>query len=176
MSLEFPVDRAGFDEPTGSFDTGAVGWSGWKELLVPSGSFLVRTVSIWSGWTDLSETEYIRRPLVVRNDGDGVPGPCAELKSAGLPYKVLWPVRAGVRTFNVWCKHSGHTPRPRLRVAANPELGVMSDVTADAQDTADWHQLSVSVATTDVGVLEVYLELRSVDPLAWVRWDNIEVS
>jgi len=176
MSLEFPVDRARFAEPTGSFYTGAVGWSGWTEPRIPTGLFLVRTVSIWSGWTDLSETEYIRRPLIIRNDEDGVPGPCAELRSAGLPYKVLWPVRAGVRIFNVWCRHSGHAPRPRIRVAANHELGVMSDVTVDAQDSVDWHQLSVSVAPTDTGVLEVYLELRSTDPTAWVRWDNVEVS
>jgi CubicO group peptidase (beta-lactamase class C family) len=156
MPLDYPVTRSSFAEPKGS-----VG---------------LRTVSMWCGWTGFSEVDYIRRPLLFRVDSDGLPGPCVELRSAGLPYRLLWPVRAGTRTFNVWCKHSGHTPRPRVRVAANPQLGVISDVTADAQDTGDWHQLSVSVAPTDIGVLEVYLELLSPDPTAWVRWDNIEVS
>jgi hypothetical protein len=175
MSLEYPVDRSGFAEPASAFTTGAVSWSGW-EVPRLMGSFGVPAVGIWSGWTDVSDIDYIRRPLLVRIDGDGMPGPCVELRSAGLPYRLLWPVKAGPRTFSVWCKHSGHTPRPRVRVAANPELGVMSDVTADAQDTADWHRLSVSVAPVDTGVLEVYLELRSTYPTAWVRWDNVEVS
>jgi hypothetical protein len=115
-------------------------------------------------------------PFVVpyfRVDSDGVPGPALEIRHVGA-FRILWPVRAGPRSFSVWCRHSGHTPRPRVRIAADPALGVNSDVTAEALDTPDWHRIQISVTPTADGVLEVYLEVRAVH--SWARWDNVEVS
>ena len=108
-----------------------------------------------------------------RVDSDGVPGPALELRHVGA-FRILWPVQPGARSFAVWCRHSGHTPRPRVRIAADPELGVSADIVAEALDTLDWHRIQLSVTTTATGVLEVYLELHA--PHSWVRWDNVEVS
>jgi hypothetical protein len=61
-----------------------------------------------------------------------------------------------------------------VRIAADPALGVNSDVTAEALDTLNWHRIQISVTPTADGVLEVYLEVRAVH--SWARWDNVEVS
>jgi hypothetical protein len=115
-------------------------------------------------------------PFVVpyfKVDDDGIPGPALEIRHVGA-FRILWPVQPGARSLAVWCRHSGHTPRPRVRIAADPTLGVNTDVSAEALDTSDWHRIVLYVTATATGVLEVYLELRA--PNSWVRWDNIEVS
>jgi hypothetical protein len=108
-----------------------------------------------------------------KQDADGLSAPSLEMRHIGA-FRICWPVNVGSREFTIWCRHSGHTPRPRVRIAANPELGVNSDVYAEAQDTLDWHLIRISVTTTAAGVLEVYLELRALG--AWVRWDSADVS
>jgi hypothetical protein len=108
-----------------------------------------------------------------RADDDGVPGPALEIRHVGA-FRILWPVKAGQRSFSVWCRHSGRTPLPRVRVAAEPALGVEQEIVAEASDTDDWHRIELSVEPTDDGVLEVYLEVRA--PASWARWDRVEVS
>jgi hypothetical protein len=109
-----------------------------------------------------------------RVDDDGVTPPCLEMGPGVL--RLLWPVTAGTRTLSIWCKHSGHTPRPRVRVLPNPGIGITNEVTVDAEAVSDWHQLQLSLAPVADGVLEVWLEVRAWDGAAWARWDKVEVS
>ena len=112
-----------------------------------------------------------------RRDDDGAPAPpCLELRQQGA-FRILWPVNPGARVFSVWCKHSGVTPVPRVRVAANPHLGINADIIVDAQNVPAWHKITVTVAgVTTQGVLEVFLEQTTSAPGAWSRWDNVEVT
>jgi hypothetical protein len=105
---------------------------------------------------------------------DGVTPPCLEMGPGVL--RLLWPVTAGTRALSIWCKHSGHTPRPRVRVLPNPDIGITTEVTVEAEAVPDWHQLQVSVAPVADGVLEVWLEVRAWEGAAWARWDKVEVS
>jgi len=115
------------------------------------------------------------RSIVRRVDGDGLTPPCMEMRGYGI-FTFLWPVSAGTRILSVWCKHSEHTPRPRVRVLPNPDIGVTTEVSVESSPTSDWHQLQLSVTPTGDGVLEVWLEVLAWDGAAWARWDRVEVS
>lgn len=116
------------------------------------------------------------RSLLYRDTSDGVGEPPCLLMVLPGTYEFLWPVDSGLRTLSVWCKHSGHAPRPRVVIKRNPEIGVMADIVTEASNILDWHQISVSVNPTALGVLEVHLEMLANDPNAWIRWDKIETT
>ena len=112
-----------------------------------------------------------------KQDEDGASAPpCLELRQQGA-FRILWPVDPGTREFSVWCKHSGVTPVPRVRVAASPDLGISSDIIVEAQNVLAWHKIVVTVAGVATrGVLEVFLEQTTSAPGAWSRWDNVGVK
>jgi hypothetical protein len=86
------------------------------------------------------------------------------------------PVDAGSRTIKVWCKHSGHTPRPRIVVKANLDIGVQTDVTVEATASTAWQELSVSVTVAAKGALEVWREVRAVEQSVFAKWDDYSVT
>lgn len=112
-----------------------------------------------------------------RVEHDGASDPPSLQMSYGR-WPIDWPVDPGLRTFQIQCKHSGLVPVPRVVIQANPDLGVFSDVVAEAQNITDWHTISVSVYVLKRGVLKVWLEHRdpSINSHKWVRWDDIVVS
>jgi hypothetical protein len=134
-------------------------WSSIHHAADPAA--LLGLITMWTG-------------LHRRVDDDGVTPPCLEMGPGVL--RLLWPVAAGTRTFSIWCKHSGHTPRPRVRVLPNPDIGITTEASVQAAAVSDWHHLQLSVAPVADGVLEVWLEVRALDGAAWARWDKVEVS
>jgi len=117
----------------------------------------------------------VARLSKVEDDGAQNP-PCLEMRFGS--WRVPCPVEAGARTISISVRHNLLNPPPRLRVAANPDLGVAQDVIAEAQNRDDWHQIQVTVTVSRRGVLEVYLE--NLDPMItehrWARWDDLQVT
>lgn len=85
------------------------------------------------------------------------------------------PVNQGTYSIQVLCRHSGHTPYPFLRVYANSDVGLGSDLIAVAGAGSGWQVLSVSYGYTASGVVAVDFVVQSLHPLAWAEFDNLEV-
>ena len=115
-----------------------------------------------------------------RDDSDGIPAaPCLRQLRRGVlrpPVAPSWPVDPGTRTLRIWCKHSGHTPLPRVIVRPNPAIGVSAQAEAVATASTDWQELVVAVAPTIKGALEIHLEVRAVEMSAFAKWDNVSAS
>jgi hypothetical protein len=112
-----------------------------------------------------------------RDDTDGKgASPCFKQERYGVTRGILWPVTPGVRTFKIWCKHSGHSPYPRIVLKADPLVGLREDAVVVASSSTAWQELSVALTVVQQGVLEVVREVQSKDQTAWARWDDIAVT
>lgn len=113
--------------------------------------------------------------VAVRDDADGAVSPPCEFQwRRGLLRTILWRVAPGSRTFKIWCRHSGHAPRPRVVVKADPRIGVMADVVVEATASLAWQEITVGPLTIAVaGVLEVWREVRAVEQGAYAKWDDV---
>ena len=153
-------------------DLGAVGYivPTGPEILTPRGSI---------GFTGAEPPSFMS-DWFERDDSDGFPAaPCMKQLRRGIlrpPVAPTWPVDPGTRTLRIWCKHSGHTPLPRVIVRPNPAIGVAAQAEAVATASTDWQELVVSVAPTIKGALEIHLEVRAVEMSAWAKWDNVSAS
>jgi len=122
---------------------------------------------------DLEELVFARR-----YDVEGNPAlPSQRQERFSTLKDIYWPVKAGSRTLKIRVKHSGHTPVPLVRVKANPEVGILADVTATPSSSTNWQELTIGPLTiTATGVLWVWRELRSRDQQAYALWDHVEVT
>ena len=116
---------------------------------------------------------------------DGNPAPSFKVARPGVGLKILWPVKAGSRTFSIdvkyYRKDNGIVAlTPRVRVRANRACGVNTDVTVSAASghegayaaLATWQTVSVPVTVVSDGVLEVWLENVDEGMSVRVLWDN----
>lgn len=152
-------------------DLGAVGF------IVPAGPEISTPRGGW-GFSGAAEVSFMS-DWFERDDSDGMPAaPCMIQWRRGIlrpPVVEQWPVDAGTRTLRIWCKHSGHTPLPRVIVRPNSEIGVAQAET-EATASTDWQELAVTVNPTAKGALEIWLEVRAVEMSAYAKWDNVSAS
>ena len=88
---------------------------------------------------------------------------------------ILWPVAADQATLRIWCQHSQNCT-PQVVVRANAALGVPETV-VETSATDEWEMLTVTVATTRAGVLEVVRRIPgSGGAEYWARWDDLSVE
>ena len=68
-------------------------------------------------------------------------------------------------------------PFPRLTIKANPEVGLLQDLTADATagDGVTWRTLSIAFTATANGVIKVIREKRYMGMDDSVFWDNLRM-
>lgn len=113
--------------------------------------------------------------LTARLDGSvGNPAPsllCLAVR--GFPFRLA--VKAGARTVSVdVLQPQASAIRPRLRVRANPAIGLTSDLEAVAGPATGWQTVSASFTATANGGVRV--ELVNTDA-AWPCWfDNVRVT
>ena len=135
---------------------------------------------------------YTARALLLSSDSSPTPlsseidqtfgnaAPSLHQRRAGLLRGIFWPVAAGSRQLAVDC-YFIHGPvdtrRPRIHVFPNSALGVQATVvTTVSNNERTWITTNVSVTVAGAGVLEVGLELQSLDHQAECWWDNITPS
>lgn len=88
---------------------------------------------------------------------------------------IPWPVAAGVGvTLGVYVKQAVNvSPRPRIVLRANADLGVAAAESVAASSTG-WVQVSVTFTPTAAGVVEIVLENRYMSQFAQAPcyWDD----
>jgi len=75
-------------------------------------------------------------------------------------YRFRWTVAAGSRSISIDCKQAVNlSPRPRVTVLANPEIGVNADVQGSAASGTGWVTIGpIAVTPSSAGALWVILE------------------
>jgi len=106
-------------------------------------------------------------------DGTVTP-PSLRLDAAGV-FRFRWSVINGNRSIQVFVKQPLNlSPRPLLRVKANPAIGVMSDGTSVAASGTDWVSTgTVAISPTSNGAVWVHLENRVDGQTSPCFWDRI---
>lgn len=89
------------------------------------------------------------KPMVVRNNTEGTPGPpCLELQGPTM-FHFRWSLHSGQNVLTIQCKQVVNAnPRPSVIVKANPSCGVNSDVIASAPAGTGWVTVTVTVNAT----------------------------
>lgn len=117
--------------------------------------------------------------ISLREDADGNPTPPSERQRRGVLRGILWPVAVGTRRFQIDVRSNideGAGKRPRIRVVANLEVGVVSDIVVSAGAGTGWQTLdSGDVVISANGVLEVWRELPGSSVGNYALWDNIVI-
>lgn len=108
---------------------------------------------------------------------EGNPTLCLRIDTVAV-YKLYWPVASGSRTFRVDVKQAlNFSPRPRVTIKANSDIGVVADVTGSAGSSATWVTIGpLAAAPSSNGVLEVWLENLYEGGDDPIYWDNIIVT
>lgn len=104
-----------------------------------------------------------------------VGNPAPSFRNQGGAWSVRLAVKSGARTVSVDVRQPQVSAiRPRLRVRANPAIGLATDLEAVAGASTDWQTISVSfTATANGGVLVLLVNEDTVNP-AW--FDNVKVT
>lgn len=110
----------------------------------------------------------------------GNAAPSLHQRRAGLIRGIYWPVAAGSRQLSVDC-YFIHGPvdtrRPRIWVFGHSGIGVQADVITTVSDNErTWVTTTVPITAATAGILEIALELRSLDHQAECWWDNITTT
>jgi hypothetical protein len=111
-----------------------------------------------------------------RENSEGNAAPCLRMDAPGS-WSFWWPVDAG--TIELTCdvrQAVNLSPRPRITIKANPDIGVNSDVTGEAPSGTGWVTIGpLEVSPTGTGALRVILEARheGQDGVVPCYWDNI---
>lgn len=121
----------------------------------------------------------IPKAKTVRDDSDGFPSPPSESQERigrRQLRTIRWPVDAGLNTFRIYCKHAGVAPYPRIYLEPNAEVGVTENVVIEsvASPSSSWQALEVSFTAIAKGVVTVVREIRSLEPVAFVKWDRAQ--
>lgn len=108
---------------------------------------------------------------------EGSPTPCLRVDKS-VVYKVYWPVVSGARTLSIDVKQAINvSPRPRVTIKANLDIGVAADVTGSAGSSAVFTTIGpLSVTPSSSGVLEVWLENLYDGGDYPAYWDNLVVT
>lgn len=99
-------------------------------------------------------------PCEGKSSTEGNPSaPCLRMESSGV-HEFKWAVSSGSRTISVDVKQAvNQSPRPSLRVMANPDIGVNSDSETSASLSTGWVTIGpVSLSPTSTGALIVHLK------------------
>jgi hypothetical protein len=114
-----------------------------------------------------------------KSTSDGDPAqPSLEMTVAGK-FRFRWRVASGTRTISVKVKNpTGLSPYPILRVKANPDIGVNSDVTGTAIGGTGWQTIGpVTITPSADGAVWVELDCPQVtNNERLCRWDFISVT
>lgn len=116
--------------------------------------------------------------LIINSGSDNTQGdpdrPCYRMGGKGV-FQFRWSVINGARSISVRVKQElNQSPRPLLRVKANPSIGVMFDGTAVAASGTGWVTIgTIAVNPTVVGALAVELENRFDGQASICYWDHI---
>jgi hypothetical protein len=113
-----------------------------------------------------------------RVDDDGFPAPPCLRVPRGGSLRFRLGVEAGPRSVSVRVKQpSADLPRPTLRVLANAEVGIATDLIATAPTGASWVRIgpiSFTAASAGGVVVELASWHHGGDAGAW--WDTIQVA
>lgn len=173
-------------------DLGSIGTDGYtikKSVLVPwanNGGTVAYATRISTAYAPAWRLRSIvatvnNDPMVISVGGSGsnstegtVTAPSLRLDAAGV-FKFRWSVINGNRTIQVFVKQPLNlSPRPLLRVKANPAIGVLSDGTAVASSGTDWVSTgTVAISPTGNGAVWVHLENRLDGQTSPCHWDRI---
>lgn len=110
---------------------------------------------------------------------EGNAQPCLRMDVMfSMPFR--WIIQAGTRTVKVDVKQPINlAPRPRLRILANPAIGINADVDTDAASGAGWLTIGpVTINPSSDGVLKVLLMNLYDGPIGAgpCYWDNLVVT
>ena len=105
--------------------------------------------------------------------------PCLCMNRGGI-FRFRWVVMSGARTISIKVKQAANvSPRPRMIVRANKEVGFYNDVAGDAPSGTDWVTIGpLELIPENDGVLLVEIQSRyagSLNP-APCYWDKIETT
>ncbi len=140
-------------------------WVQWYGNPAARGVGAVGWESVFSGW---------QYGLLDETHGRALP-PCELQRGSGQLRPILWPVAAGPATLRIWCQHSQNCT-PQVVVRANAALGVPETV-VETSATEEWEMLTVTVAPTRAGVLEVVRRIPGMGGAEyWARWDDLSVD
>lgn len=120
-------------------------------------------------------------PMAFGASRDGSAGaaapPSLRMTRAGV-FRFLWPVKAGARRVSVKVRQPyPATPRPRLVVKTNAEVGLLADATADAASGSDWLTVGpITFTATAAGTVWVELWCRAPGTQVECSWDDISVQ
>lgn len=120
------------------------------------------------------------QPISEIDTAFGNPLPALHQRRAGVIGGIPWRVAAGARSLSVdsYFLHGAvDTRRPRIWIRAHSGVGIAADlITTVANTPATWITTTINFTAGRAGILEVCLELQSVDHQAEVWWDNITTS
>lgn len=116
---------------------------------------------------------------VKRNNTEGNPSPpCLEIYNPNM-WRFKWSVGGGLKNITVKCKQIiNENPRPTMIIKANPEIGLLTDISGSAPSSTEWTEIGpvsfVSSASGSVWVeLHNNLDTRTNAP---AYFDHIVVS
>ena len=115
-------------------------------------------------------------PLGGRDNSEGNPSPPSLRLDVRGTYRFRWTVAAGSRSISIDCKQAVNvSPRPRVTVLANPDIGVNSDVQGSAASGTGWVTIGpIAVTPSSAGALWVVLEsLYDGQSGVPTYWDHI---
>lgn len=95
-----------------------------------------------------------------RDNAQGNPSPPSLRLDVKGTYRLRWTVAAGARSISIDVKQAVNlSPRPRVTVIANPDIGVSADVQGSAGGGTGWVTIGpISVTPSSAGALWVILE------------------
>lgn len=188
------IDSYGAISQTGPHVQESIVWDGQLERgsylgLSQAGSQYLRGVvcvgmaehfMFLAQYTSLLQTARVRSG---RDDVVGNPTPPSQKQGApGILRHLLIPLSTGAHTISIDVLFTAPgaaqrpEPFPRMTVRANPDVGLLADVVAQAVDAETWQTLMASFSTTKPGVVEVWREKRCLGMDDTVWWDNLTVS
>lgn len=128
----------------------------------------VRGVRGGSAWSDFMPW------FAGKSTSEGNPQPSLYMQTDGV-FRFKWAVAAGENTIQISVKQpSNGTPRPRMVVKANPDIGLDADLTGDAASGTGWTTIGPLTVDSDIGgAVWVELHARQIGQFVPCYWDNI---
>jgi len=122
-----------------------------------------------------SMTRHLQVGVTQSYDDGFLSAPCLCLTQPGF-WRFRWSVKNGPRAVYVWAKNdsTGSKYRPSMVVKSNPQVGLMSDISACAEDGAGWKQIGpINFIANGNGVVWVELHNNQVTAPSASYFDRI---